>query len=152
MDTHSKDWVNYLTALLTPTIVVFGSIIAFLQWRTNRNRLKHELFDRRYAQFKAVSDYIGSILSHGTVKADDELRLLSHTRGMEFLFDEDVCQLVREIRSTVSLLTALNDELASVGSDNRKSVAQARADAFKKLTEYSRRLESRFAPYLTLKH
>ena len=60
--------------------------------------------------------------------------------------------VAREIQSTASLLAALNDELASVSSEDRKGVAQARADAFKKLTEYSKCLESRFSLHLTLKH
>ena len=79
MDTPNRDWVEYLIALLTPTIIVFGILIAFLQWRTNRNRLKHELFDRRYKQFEAVRDYLSSILSNGRVKSEDNFMFLSET-------------------------------------------------------------------------
>jgi len=42
---NGKDWVEYLSALLTPTIAILGSIIGFQLWRTNSKRLKHELFE-----------------------------------------------------------------------------------------------------------
>lgn len=150
MDTPDRDWVDLLTALLTPTIVLFGSLIAFLQWRTNRNRLKHELFDRRYKQYEAVRDYLGSMLTSGRV--ENNLVLLSQTRGMEFLFDEDICKFVREIQLTASLFAALNDELSSTSGENRKRIAQDKAAAFAKLNEYNQCLESRFSSYLILKH
>ena len=150
MDTPNRDWVDWLTAFLPVIIVVVGIVVAFLQWRTNRNRLKHELFDRRYKQFEAVRDYLGSMLTSGRV--ENNLIFLSQTRGMEFLFDEDICKFVHEIQSTASMITALNDELSSTSGKNRKRVAQDKAAAFAKLNEYNKCLESRFSSYLTLKH
>jgi len=32
-------WTNYLAALLTPTVAVLGSVIAYRQWRTAQNKL-----------------------------------------------------------------------------------------------------------------
>ncbi len=68
---NGKDWVDYLSALLVPTIAILGSIIAFQQWRTNTKRLKHELFDRRYEQFTVVLEFLGSIMTSGKSKQDE---------------------------------------------------------------------------------
>jgi len=51
-----KGWVDILSALLVPTIAIFGSLIGFQQWRTNTKRLKHELFDRRYEPLSTIID------------------------------------------------------------------------------------------------
>lgn len=52
------DWVQYLSALLVPSLAIFGAVIAGLQWRTNERKRKQDLFDRRFAFYmKAVSYY-----------------------------------------------------------------------------------------------
>jgi len=56
---NGKDWVDYLAALLTPTIAILGVYFARQQWKTNRRRLKNELFDRRYEYFIAVRNLAG---------------------------------------------------------------------------------------------
>jgi len=50
-------WTNYLAALLTPTVAVLGSIIAYHQWRTAQNKLKFELFDRRFVSAPSTPTY-----------------------------------------------------------------------------------------------
>jgi len=44
---NEKDWVDILTALLTPTVAILGVTIAYQQWRLNSKKFKHELYDRR---------------------------------------------------------------------------------------------------------
>ena len=46
--------VPVLSALLTPTIAIITTYIAYEQWRTNRNKLKLDLFDRRFAVYDAM--------------------------------------------------------------------------------------------------
>ena len=50
----TRDWVDYLQALLTPTIAALGIRIAWLQWRTDHQRLKLERFDNRFLMFEAT--------------------------------------------------------------------------------------------------
>lgn len=152
MAQDGRDWVDYLTALLTPVIVFFGLIIAFFQWKTNRNRLKHELFDRRYKQFEIVNDFIGSILANGKVKEGEVLRLLSGIRGMEFIFDKELFDHVKEIQSTASLLTVLINELESATGEKRKEISRNQAETFEKLRHYQNTLEDRVSKYLRLRH
>ena len=42
-------WTTYLAALLTPTVAVLGSYIAYRQWHLAQNKLKLDLFDRRFS-------------------------------------------------------------------------------------------------------
>jgi hypothetical protein len=57
------DWIDVLSALLTPTIAILGIYIAYQQWRTNKNRLKLELFDKRYEIFTNIKKFIANILT-----------------------------------------------------------------------------------------
>lgn len=52
--------LNQMQGILI-AIAIFGSLIAFLQWRTNHTRLKHELFERRFSQFVIIKKFLGSI-------------------------------------------------------------------------------------------
>ena len=81
---NSKDWTDYLAALLTPTIAVLGSLVAYLQWRTNSNRLKHELFERRYEQFMVISDFLASIMASGKSKHEEQLKRKKRGSGLTF--------------------------------------------------------------------
>lgn len=49
MAAGDASWIQIFKALLTPVVAILGVYIAYQQWRTNRTRLKHELFDRRYS-------------------------------------------------------------------------------------------------------
>ena len=85
---NQKSWIDILSALLVPTIAIIASSIAFLQWRINRCRLKHELFDRRYQQFTVIKEFLGSIMTSGKVYSDEENKYLTGTRGIRFIFDK----------------------------------------------------------------
>lgn len=151
---HGRDWVDYLSALLTPTIAVLGSIIAYLQWRTNTNRLKHELFDRRYKQFTVVRDFIGSIMTSGKSKQDEQFKYLSGTRGMTFIFDKELAEYVdKTIWHLAVELECLDSELEGVpvGEERTKNVKR-QSEIKEQLNRELQSLEEKFAKYLQLRH
>lgn len=151
---NGRDWVNYLSALLVPTIAILGSIIAYLQWRTNSNRLKHELFDRRYEQFTVVRDFIGSIMTSGKSKPDEQFKYLSGTRGMRFIFDKEIASYVDEkIWNLAVELECLDSELEGVpvGEERSKNVKR-QGEIKKQLNRELQSLEEKFAKYLQLRH
>jgi hypothetical protein len=152
---HSgKDWVDYLSALLTPTIAILGSLIAFQQWLINRKRLKHELFDRRYQQFCVVRDFLGSIITYGTAKKDEQLKYLSGTRGMRFIFDKDLADSVEKtIWNPAVMLDCLNSELeCAPDEEERAKNAKRQSEIFQGLKKELNVLEDTFSKYLQLKH
>jgi hypothetical protein len=63
-------WVNLLSALLTPTIAMLGIYIAYQQWSVNRANLREKLFERRFQIFKKAQSFLSEIL--GKAKLSDE--------------------------------------------------------------------------------
>ena len=61
-------WTQVLSALLTPTIAVLVAIIAYRQWRTAQNRLKFDLFDRRFAVYDAARNLLSSVMTRAKRK------------------------------------------------------------------------------------
>jgi hypothetical protein len=75
-------WTQVLSALLTPTIAVIVAIIAYRQWKTAQNRLKLDLFDRRFAVYDAARNLLSSVMTSGEAKNDEMLKFLrSYARG-----------------------------------------------------------------------
>lgn len=83
--------VDFVTALATPSIAFMALVFAALQWYTNRSRLRHELFDRRYKQYEAVKDFLGNIGSLGKMTHEAEMAFLQATKGMRFTYSHLVC-------------------------------------------------------------
>ena len=151
---NNKDWVDYLSALLMPTIAILGSIIAFQQWRTNTKRLRHELFDRRYEQFTVVREFLGSIMVSGKSKPNEQMKFLTGTRGMRFVFDKEIAEYIdKTIWDLANKLESLESmiEGAPAGEERSKRI-KLQSEIKKQLHEELKSLEEKFAKYMQLRH
>lgn len=152
--TPSKDWIDVLSALLTPTIAVVGSWIAIQQWRINRIRLKHELFDRKWNQFVAIKEFLATVLTSGKVEEEDRMNLLRGTRGSVFIFDTTISDFVSEIHSHALQLEHLQvigfTSMFEAQIERSGQTEHERQEILDWLTEQFHSLEDRFAPYLEL--
>lgn len=66
-------WTAYVSALAVPVVTLLGALIAGLQWKLARNKLKFDLFERRMKVYDASTLFVANILMWGKVK-DEELR------------------------------------------------------------------------------
>jgi len=64
----SLDWVDFLSALLTPVNAIMLLHIAYQQYRINKQRLqlderrfKHEVYERRLAVFRGLMEFISTV-------------------------------------------------------------------------------------------
>ena len=148
-----KDWVDILTALLTPVIAVLGSIFAFLQWRINQNRLKHELFEKRYDVYSATTAFIASIVQSAKVEHNERVMFLRNTKSAKLLFPKKATEYLDEIHSKACDLGCLIDELDGVmdskeRSENVKKQRELKDWFFSQLTD----IDQIFLSFIKLKH
>ncbi len=92
-----KDWVDITAALLTPVIAIVGTTIAVLQWKLNKVRLRHELFEKRYAIFEATNIYLSSLITHAAKVEKDRISFLRNTKGVFVLFDKKIVDYLDEL-------------------------------------------------------
>lgn len=92
-------WIEILQALLTPTIFVIGTLIAFLQWRTNDLRRKNELFDRRYEFYQRFRKWwlAWRESEHYVPEIED---LIPFAEEADFLFGSDVSEYILSLAGT----------------------------------------------------
>ena len=87
---NEKDWVDITTALLTPVVAILGSMIAYLQWKLNRSRFRHEVFEKRYKIFEAAQLYLSQLIRTAKMNNDERITFLRDTKGAFVLFDKKV--------------------------------------------------------------
>jgi len=112
-----KDWVDITAALLTPVIAIIGTTIAVLQWKLNKARFRHELFEKRYAIFEATNTYLSSLITHAAKVEEDRIAFLRNTKGAFALFDKKIVSYLDEIHRK-SLQLHLHIQKKEVDKEN----------------------------------
>jgi hypothetical protein len=151
MDAH---WTQVLSALLTPTIAVIVAIIAYLQWRTAQNRLKLDLFDRRFAVYDAARNLLSSVITSGKAKEDEMLKFLAHTREAKWLFNDEIAEyLDKEFWGQAVDLQTLDTELVALPvGDERANNVKKQSEIKKWFRDQYKVLDEKFTPFLLIKH
>ncbi len=139
-------------ALATPSIAFMALVFAALQWHTNRNRLRHELFDRRYKQYEAVKDFLGNIGSLGKMTSEAEVDFLQATKGIRFTFSKQIAEYVdKNVWELAVNLNLYNEELKDP-EKIEQGVARQRAAVMKEVLNELSNSEKVFSEYLQLRH
>ena len=89
------------TSLLQPAATFFVgvvlAVIAFLQFKVAHDKLRLELFDRRYKVFAATKKFLVVIMRHARFQDKDLFEFYADTADAEFLFDKDVLEYLKQI-------------------------------------------------------
>jgi len=93
---HQRDWIDWLQALLTPWIAIAVTGIAFAQWRTATNRFRLDLFDRRWAVYRAARDALGEAIRNPDMSDEAGYKYLTDISGARWLFDRHVHKYLNE--------------------------------------------------------
>ncbi len=142
------------TALTTALIAVIVAVITGGQWLTNRARLRHELFDRRYAVYEKIAGFIAEILISGKVPEGEPEGFSRRTKTAYFVFecDKDVKALITEIYQHAVKLHALDVTLEGLTGDERKRNVDSQRAVKDWFQQTLGSLEVRFEKYLKLEH
>jgi hypothetical protein len=139
-------------ALLTPVIAILAVCIAWQQLKTNRRKLKLDLFEKRYTVFEKIGEFIGSILASGRVGPGKDVQFLVDAKAAGLVFGDDISAFVSEVYKKAVHLHALDAELEGTQGPARTSNIQAQREIKDWYSEALEGLEARFREYLKLEH
>lgn len=165
LDPH---WTTYLQATATPFVAVIAAVIAatiqYRQWRTAqasattaRNKLKLDLFDKRFTVFTAAAQLI-TLMNTEHVHDDAKiLKMLSNFAGSEFLFDDKVNDyLVDELIQHVQAKMHLQGKLIDAHKQEDHALLDHLSQEHEKLQDWFgpqlEVLKSSMRPFLHLTH
>lgn len=144
----SKDWIDILSALLTPTIAIAAVIIGILQWHLHRSKLRYELFAKRYAVFDKIKTFIKLNTKNPSLSETQWLEFLQETKGAGFLFSEDTEKFVNELYEKAIDLQTFETE-AKTG--NTAEYAKERNETKKWFKQQLHTIDAHFRSFLSLK-
>ena len=140
------------TTIITTLVAVLVALITWSQWATNRARLRHELFDRRYEVYEQIAAFIAEILTSGRVPQGEPEGFRHRTKTAYFLFacDNDIKVLITEISKKAADLQEGEATLESLSEEERQKNLEAQRAVKDWLKQTLDSLETRFEKYLKL--
>jgi hypothetical protein len=84
-------------ALLTPTIAIIATYIAWQQWQTNRQKLNLERYDRRLHVYEEVIKILSIIMRDADASYEDLLKFRTSVSEADFLFGPEISEYLDEI-------------------------------------------------------
>ena len=84
-------------ALLTPLIALLATYIAWQQWRTNKQKLKLEKYDRRLSVYQEVKKILSIVHRDAKASPEDLLSFRSSVSEADFLFGSEVVDYIDKI-------------------------------------------------------
>jgi hypothetical protein len=147
------DIISYLSPSATLIVGLSVAFIAFQQWRVARNKLRMDLFDRRYKVYDATRVFLSVILRDATFTDSDLFTFYAGTSDAEFLFRSDVLDYLAQIRKrALDMRTHQKVYEPLPAGDERSRHVQAEHDQLLWLSEQLTAMAKTFAPYLRLAH
>lgn len=147
-------WTAYFSALLTPAVAVFAVYVAASQYTTARNKLRFDLFEKRFAVYQGARDFLGAIMTSGKATNEAMLKYLQATHAAKWIVSQEIHDyLEREIYKPALELQCIDAELDGmpVGEGRTKKV-ERKADLRKHLNAQFADLDTWFSGYLKLEH
>jgi hypothetical protein len=137
--------VKFFTLVLALSV----AIVAWLQWWVALNKLRLDLFDRRYKVYDATRKFLAAILQEAKFTQSELFEFFAGTSDAEFLFGADVVEHLAQIRNRAIDLRKAQTllEHGSVG-DERSRCAQAEHDELSWLNDQITAISKTFAAYL----
>jgi hypothetical protein len=141
------------SALLTPAIALLAGYIAWQQWHTARNKLKLELFERRYVVYSAAIGLINSVLASGKADRQALFEFVSKTRSARFVVGQRIEKYLNdELYRRVVHLETLEAERSGLSDGDLVRNVQEQSSIKTWLVDQYNVLMSLFADQLTLEH
>lgn len=96
MTCSEPHWTAYLTAFLTPLVALISVYIAWRQSKTTQNKLKFDLFEKRFAVYHKTRTMLVEIMTQGKLST---VGLTEYSAGVceaKWLMDDDVAKYLGE--------------------------------------------------------
>jgi hypothetical protein len=141
-------------SLFFPVVTLFLSltvvIIAVLQWRVADNKLRLDLFDRRYKVYDATRNFVAVIIKEATFTDSQLVDFNIGTSDAKFLFGPDIEAYLAEIRKRAVHMRTTHQllEKPQPSDDELSRRTRAEYDDLLWLCDQITAMTKTFAPYL----
>lgn len=104
------EFLKISQGLLTPVIGVIACYIAWQQWKTNRDKLNLDRYERRLKVYEEVVRFIIIGIREANYENDDLMTFKPKVSEADFLFGEEVSKYINELQKRAVNLSYWNKE------------------------------------------
>ncbi len=146
-------YVEALNAFATTIIAALVALITWKQWVTDRSRLRHELFERRYDIYERIAGFLSEVAISGRVGPNREFEFLRETKRAYFVFggDNHIAALISNVYKAAVSLHALQAEEPDSRDEERTNNLKQQREIKDFLNKTQADMEAVFGKYLRLK-
>jgi hypothetical protein len=142
-------WMQSVQALAPTVVAVIAALIAgyiaLMQWRTAHYRLSFDMYEKRFAVYRAAKNFLTTAIIQGQVTGDDYRALYNGISGAEFLFKQKTSTYLMNIRDK-----AWKAQFIRAQHTKTDKLIDEEEDILKFLSDQNEMLEDKFKPYLDL--
>jgi hypothetical protein len=150
----SIPWTSYITAIVLPFIALVGAWIAFRQSEIAGNKLKFDLFDKRYEIFMHTWTYLSNIVHNGPEPKSEKSKSFEIFKNFRnnipqagFLFGSDIEKYLDELHENHMELWSLQINYDEKGLKQEEIERKAALTIW--FVNEARDVKRRFDPYLS---
>ncbi|MGE0882757.1 MAG: hypothetical protein AB7P14_04385 [Blastocatellales bacterium] len=96
--------------LLTPVIGIIATYIAWQQWKTNKNKLRLDKYEKMLQVYKEVVRYISVGIRDANYDDNELMTFRSKVTEADFLFGDEVSKYIDELHQRSVSLSRWNKE------------------------------------------
>jgi hypothetical protein len=148
-------WATECLKAVTPLVIgLLAAYIAWQQWRTNRQKLKLEVFDRRFKIYSCAKKILDDLAGGSNVDESDLAAFHRNVAESPFLYPPELSIFLNKIPKLVATFEVLDrekDRVELAGQDS-DSVDDRFVAASGELDDATRFLVTRFGPLLDLRN
>jgi len=120
-------WIQILAALLTPVVALMAVYFARQQWLTARDKLKIDLFEKRWAIYTATMDFaVEACQAHKTMNVPELNQLSTHALEASFLLNRAISERLFEMSQRARSMRDGNLSPEAQAEERRWFEAQSR--------------------------
>lgn len=139
--------------MVTVLIALLSYAAGRYQARTERLRLRHELYDRRMKLFRGVMTLLSHILREGKIDLPQIFEFNVATQESYFLFGKDIYEYMRTIHVRAVNLRGLSQKLETSNlpvGEERSRIAKEDSELLKWFDDQFDAAREKFARHLSL--
>jgi hypothetical protein len=109
-DATESTIIGLFTAALTPITTIVVLYIAYRQYKTDYDKLRHDLYEKRIKVYKSIMFFLSGINESRGVSLEEIQLFTNQTYESIFLFDPEVTKHIEKIGRNARKLSYLNHE------------------------------------------
>lgn len=113
-------FIKVLSGFLTPTIAVLTAYIAYRQYKTDKNKLKFDLYEKRFNLFSEFKSLLFKINADGKIDRLELRDFKFKTIECNFLFGSDIWEFRNALIEKSLRITQLNERIPEEMNDPQK--------------------------------